>query len=180
MWGSGDQNSRGNIIEQLINSRNLTLLNDGRPTLFHSPTRSFHAVDLAMCSPSLLLDWSFDVGDDPFDSDHFPIILTSRRSPPRPEIPAAFNIRKADWTLFTSLAVLTEDMVNIVDVDTAVDIVTGAIMQTAKLSIPIRSTKLPKFPKPWWNHDCSEAEKRSKRAWGIFRRYPTGANLISF
>ncbi|KAG8173039.1 hypothetical protein JTE90_025022 [Oedothorax gibbosus] len=40
--------------------------------------------------------------------------------------------------------------------------------------------KLPKSPKPWWNHDCSRAEKQKKRAWGIFRRYPTEANLIEF
>ncbi|KAG8175803.1 hypothetical protein JTE90_013354 [Oedothorax gibbosus] len=40
--------------------------------------------------------------------------------------------------------------------------------------------RLLKSPKPWWNHDCSQAEKQKKRAWGIFRRYPTEANLIEF
>ncbi|KAG8180859.1 hypothetical protein JTE90_023011 [Oedothorax gibbosus] len=40
--------------------------------------------------------------------------------------------------------------------------------------------RLPKSPKPWGNHDCSQAEKQKKRAWGIFRRCPTEANLIGF
>ncbi|KAG8180939.1 hypothetical protein JTE90_024689 [Oedothorax gibbosus] len=40
--------------------------------------------------------------------------------------------------------------------------------------------RLPKSPKPWWNNDCSRAEKQKKRAWGIFRRYPTEENLIEF
>ncbi|KAG8173024.1 hypothetical protein JTE90_028041 [Oedothorax gibbosus] len=40
--------------------------------------------------------------------------------------------------------------------------------------------RLPKSPKPWWNHDCSQAEKQKMRAWSIFRRYPTEANLIEF
>ncbi|KAG8183367.1 hypothetical protein JTE90_008270 [Oedothorax gibbosus] len=40
--------------------------------------------------------------------------------------------------------------------------------------------RLPESPKPWWNHDCSQAEKLKKRAWGIFHRYPTEANLIEF
>ncbi|KAG8175490.1 hypothetical protein JTE90_004182 [Oedothorax gibbosus] len=28
--------------------------------------------------------------------------------------------------------------------------------------------RLPKSPKPWWNHDCSQAEKQKKSELGVF------------
>ncbi|GFT03191.1 putative RNA-directed DNA polymerase from transposon X-element [Trichonephila clavipes] len=34
--------------------------------------------------------------------------------------------------------------------------------------------------KPWWNASCQQAKKEQRRAWGIFRRYPTTDNLIAF
>ncbi|GFU46474.1 putative RNA-directed DNA polymerase from transposon X-element [Trichonephila clavipes] len=45
-------------------------------------------------------------------------------------------------------------------------------------------TKTSNFPrklcKPWWNASCQQAKKEQRRAWGIFRRYPTTDNLIAF
>ncbi|GFT90292.1 putative RNA-directed DNA polymerase from transposon X-element [Trichonephila clavipes] len=37
-----------------------------------------------------------------------------------------------------------------------------------------------KLCKPWWNTSCQQAKKERRRAWGIFRRYPTTDNLIAF
>ncbi|GFT90212.1 RNase H domain-containing protein [Trichonephila clavipes] len=37
-----------------------------------------------------------------------------------------------------------------------------------------------KLCKPWWNASCQQAKKEQRRAWGIFRRYPTTDNLIAF
>lgn len=42
------------------------------------------------------------------------------------------------------------------------------------------STHLSKRPKPWWNDECRTAWKSTNKAWGIFRRYPTKDNLLSF
>ncbi|GFS50065.1 RNA-directed DNA polymerase from mobile element jockey [Trichonephila inaurata madagascariensis] len=45
LWGCQDVNSRGKIVEKLLTELNLTLLNDGSNTYFHSPTQSFSAID---------------------------------------------------------------------------------------------------------------------------------------
>ncbi|GFU10515.1 putative RNA-directed DNA polymerase from transposon X-element, partial [Trichonephila clavipes] len=37
----------------------------------------------------------------------------------------------------------------------------------------------PQLCKPWWNASFP-AKKGTRRAWGIFRRYPTSDNLIAF
>ncbi|GFY42857.1 CCHC-type domain-containing protein [Trichonephila inaurata madagascariensis] len=63
LWGCQNVNSRGKVVEKLLRELDLTLLNDGSNTYFHSPTQSFSAIDLPTCSPSLLLDltWSFQI-----------------------------------------------------------------------------------------------------------------------
>ncbi|GFX65592.1 putative RNA-directed DNA polymerase from transposon X-element [Trichonephila clavipes] len=47
-------------------------------------------------------------------------------------------------------------------------------------AIPKTSNSLRKLCKPWWNASCQQAKKEQRRAWGIFRRYPTTDNLIAF
>ncbi|GIX70573.1 hypothetical protein CEXT_63641 [Caerostris extrusa] len=76
LWGSTDTNSRGILIENFISNHNLCIFNDSRKTYFHQPSRTFQTLDLAICSPSLLPKWTFNVAEDLYNSDHFPIILT--------------------------------------------------------------------------------------------------------
>ncbi|GFY19094.1 putative RNA-directed DNA polymerase from transposon X-element [Trichonephila clavipes] len=54
LWGHDDTNSRGRQIEQLISHHCLCLLNNDEKIYFHAPTRTFHSLDLAICSPTLL------------------------------------------------------------------------------------------------------------------------------
>ncbi|GFT05496.1 hypothetical protein TNCV_3159961 [Trichonephila clavipes] len=73
LWGHDDTNSRGRQIEQLISDHCLCLLNNDEKTYFHAPTRTFHSLDLAMCSPTLLPMLNFEVANDLHNSDHFPL-----------------------------------------------------------------------------------------------------------
>ncbi|GFX62127.1 putative RNA-directed DNA polymerase from transposon X-element [Trichonephila clavipes] len=79
LWGHDDTNSRGRQIEQLISDHCLCLLNNDEKTYFHAPTRTFHSLDLAMCSPTLLPMLNFEVANDLHNSDHFPLLV----SPPQ-------------------------------------------------------------------------------------------------
>ncbi|GFS74416.1 RNase H domain-containing protein [Trichonephila clavipes] len=58
--------------------------------------------------------------------------------------------------------------------------VTEAIRNAADAAIPKTSNSPRKLCKPWWNASCQQAKKEQRRAWGIFRRYPTTDNLIAF
>lgn len=57
LWGSQNYNSKGKIIEDILDSTNLILLNSGNPTHFNSNAGTFSNIDLAMAdariSPSL-------------------------------------------------------------------------------------------------------------------------------
>ncbi|GFW10289.1 hypothetical protein TNCV_4812571 [Trichonephila clavipes] len=65
-------------------------------------------------------------------------------------------------------------------VDEAVFNVTEAIRNAADAAIPRTSNYPQKLCKPWWNASRQQAKKAQRRAWGIFRRYPTSDNLIAF
>ncbi|GBM69287.1 hypothetical protein AVEN_171741-1, partial [Araneus ventricosus] len=54
LWRSDVTNTRGRQIEQLISNNCLCLLNNNEKTYFHEPTRTFHSLDLAICSPTLM------------------------------------------------------------------------------------------------------------------------------
>ncbi|GFU95040.1 putative RNA-directed DNA polymerase from transposon X-element [Trichonephila clavipes] len=74
LWGSAKTNPRGRQIEQVLSDHCLCLLNHEEPTYFHEPTRSFHTIDLAICSPSLLPHLNLSVEKDLYNSDHFSLL----------------------------------------------------------------------------------------------------------
>ncbi|GFU59107.1 putative RNA-directed DNA polymerase from transposon X-element [Trichonephila clavipes] len=173
-------NPRGRQIEQVLSDHCLCLLNHEEPTYFHEPTRSFHTLDLAFCSPSLLPILNFSVEKDLYNSDHFPVIISHDSDPGGKTFPSRYSYSRADWVLFTQLAVISDAMVRTESVDTAVQDVTNVLIAAADLSIPkVSSHSFQRF-KPWWNADCQTAYKNQRKLWGTFRRYPTTENLLAF
>ncbi|GFU59075.1 putative RNA-directed DNA polymerase from transposon X-element [Trichonephila clavipes] len=180
LWGSTKTNPRGRQIEQVLSDHCLCLLNHEEPTYFHEPTRSFHTIDLAICSPSLLPHLNFSVEKNLYNSDHFPVILSYASDPTGKTFPPTYSYRRANWALFTQLAVITDAMVKAESIDTTVQEVTNVLIAAADLSIPKSSSHSFKHYKPWWNADCQTAYKNQRKLWGIFRRYPTTENLLAF
>ncbi|GFW70660.1 CCHC-type domain-containing protein [Trichonephila clavipes] len=121
LWGCQDVNYRVKVVEKLLTELDLTLLNDGSNTYFHSPTQSFSAIDLSICSPSLLLNLTWSVLDNPLGSDHFPVVISyatpiacaTIRQP-------RWKFDQADWETFRTQADITEDMVSSGSIDEAV------------------------------------------------------------
>ncbi|GFV94607.1 putative RNA-directed DNA polymerase from transposon BS [Trichonephila clavipes] len=87
---------------------------------------------------------------------------------------------RADWALFTQLAVITDAMVKTESVGTAVQEVTNVLITAAELSIPKSSSHFFQHYKPWWNADCQTAYKNQRKLWGIFLRGGIFANILAF
>ncbi|GBN87600.1 hypothetical protein AVEN_206551-1, partial [Araneus ventricosus] len=115
LWGSDVTNSRGRQIEQLISNNCLCLLNNDEKTYFHEPTCTFHSLDLAICSPTLLPLLHFTVGSDLCNSDHFPITVSYADSGGAIQYPPRYLFQRADWDNFMQLADITESMVSTAD-----------------------------------------------------------------
>ncbi|GBN98558.1 RNA-directed DNA polymerase from mobile element jockey [Araneus ventricosus] len=180
-WGSTDANSRGLQIEQLLADHNLCLLNSDEKTHFHLPTRTFHSVNLPICSPFLLPFFSLTVDNDLYNSDHFPLIITDNRHYPTNSYrPPKYVLNAANWQKFTSLANINSDTIKSSSIEQALSYIVNTIIEAADSSIPKTSGKRKRQNKPWWNAECQQAYKIQRKAWGIFRRYPTTQNFINF
>ncbi|GFU91629.1 putative RNA-directed DNA polymerase from transposon X-element [Trichonephila clavipes] len=113
-------------------------------------------------------------------TDHFPVILSHDYDTGGKTFPPTYSYGRADWALFTQLAVITDTMIKTESVDTAVQEVTNVLIAAAGLSIPKSSSHSFQHYKTWWNTDCQTAFKNQRKLWGIFRRYPTTDNLLAF
>ncbi|GFW96996.1 RNA-directed DNA polymerase from mobile element jockey [Trichonephila clavipes] len=130
---------------------------------FHEPTRSYHTLDLAICSPSLFTHLNLSVEKDRYNSDHFPVILSHDSDTGGKTFPPTYSYCRADWALFTQLAVIPDAMVKTESVDTAVQEVTNVLIAAADLSIPKVSSHSFQRYKPWWNTDCQTAYKNQRK-----------------
>ncbi|GFV81160.1 putative RNA-directed DNA polymerase from transposon X-element [Trichonephila clavipes] len=148
LWGHNDTNSRGRQIEQLISDHCLCLLNNDEKTYFHAPTRTFHSLDLAICSPTLLLLLNFEVDKDLHNSVHFPLLVSHVDGAGTRVRPPTCHFHRADWEKFTRLAVITGTMVQNRAVDDAVLNDTECIRNAADAAIPKTSNSTRKLCKP--------------------------------
>lgn len=77
LWGDSRCDARGRVIEQLLFSSGACLLNTKEPTYFNLANKSYSAIDLSILSPTLLPYFKWNVLNNPYGSDHFPIILST-------------------------------------------------------------------------------------------------------
>ena len=96
LWGNNNNSTWGNIVEELIDKNELILMNDGTPTRHDIYHNTSSTIDLAICSPSIRLDYFWSVNKHLFGSDHWPIQLQYIQNTPSPFLPK-WKINEADW-----------------------------------------------------------------------------------
>ena len=79
-WGKKVTNLKGKPVEKFINENDLCLLNEGAYTYIKPRSGNRPALDLTVCDPTVYMDFSWDVKDDNYRSDHFPILLKNTES----------------------------------------------------------------------------------------------------
>ena len=147
LWGSHDVNTCGHLIDDFITGNSLCILNDGSNTYFHEPSKTFHAIDLAICTPTLFPLFNFLVCDDLHDSDHFPLFLSFHDFNQINHKNPKYIYDRADWATFTLNATITPAMTK-GNIDTAVAVVTSTIIKAADIAIPKSSVVLGRIPDP--------------------------------
>ena len=117
LWGANQENQRGKVVEKLIDSHNLILLNDSVHTRFDSYHQTSSLLDLSLYHPSVYMDVACEVLSDRLGSDH-PIIITASTSDyPVPERVPKWNFSKAKWDAFQDQCIteITPDLFNDTD-----------------------------------------------------------------
>ena len=175
LWGCNKNNTRGEIIENLITTNDLCLMNDKSYTYFHPATGTFSSLDLSLCHPSLLLDFDWSVCEDQHGSDHFPIVIESVNASAE-DHNSKWKLNKANWEQFHSLC---NNFLDIENFDNSTDLVadfTSSLTDISNTCIPKTSTN-PKKSNPWYNDDCKNAIRQRKHALAKFCKFPTKENL---
>ena len=147
LWASPDINPRGQIIENFITDNCLCILSNGDNKYFHEPSKIFHAIDFAICPPTLYPYFNFSVSNDLHSSDHFPIFLTFHNFNNTNHKNPKYIYDRADWATFTMNAIITPTMIE-GDINRAVAHVTHSIIRAADISIPKSSGHPGKHCKP--------------------------------
>ena len=168
IWGDSTDNPQGRTIESLLMNSNVSLLNTGSPTHYHIQTNTESCIDLSLCSPESLLDFSWTATDDSLRSDHYPIYI-DEITPSQSNHNERYNFQKADWSLFESLTDMPYNDLNN-DIDSLVDHFNTLIIAAADSSIHKSNSIGSKYPLPWWNSECTQAVRQRKAARRRYRR----------
>ena len=179
MWGDTITNRRGDLLFSFIEDHNLGILNTGEPTHFHIQTGTFSRIDISLCSPTCLLDFTWQVDGDRHGSDHFPIILKNADEAPITR-PPRWCTDKANWTLFRDLSYIDSDANDLPSVDDAVQLLNSVYYRAGHKAIPRTSGKFHRKPIPWWNLECRNAHRAMRAAFTRYRRHRCEHYIISF
>ena len=99
LWGSNDNDHRGELIEDFITNNDICLMND---TFLDSGKGTLTAPDLSLWHPFLYLDFDWSACEDQHGSGHFPIVIESIQTHEE-DHNAKWKLNKANWDLFHTL-----------------------------------------------------------------------------
>ena len=159
LWGSCDTNQKGKTVEDLLLKNNICLLNDSTPTYVDACSFKTSCIDLSLCDPDLLPDFSWSVSEDLHGSDHFPILLSPVKVP-KICFPKKWNFKKANWASFSSAC---QQELNPESEISSYDHFTEVLLSLCEKFIPKTSGK-PRKNKCWFDEDCRLAIKDKKLA----------------
>ena len=175
LWGCRNINNKGKMMEDFIGRNEIVFLNNKEPTYIHPGFKTLSTLDLALCHPTLGLDFNFSVLSDLYGSDHFPVILTSSVSDSGEKLPH-WNFKKADWAKYEALSLINFTLTADLDMERF----TSNLHDLAEECIPKTSARSSKPKYPWFNDDCKTAIKNRVKLLDIFKKSPTSNNLLNY
>lgn len=165
-WGLQAVDVRGNILAELFEEMDLSVLNDGSGTFTRG--RSETAIDISVASLGILSKLSWFKHNDLHGSDHYPIAITYEAAPPAITRRPRWKYSEADWTTFSLLADLQIANKNPTDVVTLTDIIRQAAEETIPKSKPIPGRRALH----WWSDEVKAAVKRRRKLLRAAKKLP--------
>lgn len=163
LWGDPRCDARGRMIEKFLLNSGACLLNKKEPTFYSMTHNSYSAIDLAICSATLLPCLEWDVIKNLYGSDHFPICLKSSEQLDLFSRTPRWKLESADWEKFHQMTQMPRNALNDFNINDAVTFFTAFITDAAFECIPQTNGAPKKRRVPWWNEDCKTARKNKIR-----------------
>ncbi|GFN80221.1 RNA-directed DNA polymerase from mobile element jockey [Plakobranchus ocellatus] len=108
-WGDSRRDGRGTMLKEFMAENDRIALNSGEQIFVHSAYHSTSTIDLAVTSPSIVIECFWAAHSDLYRSNHFLIILTFKFYLNGYIHIPSFNFCKADWNRFGELCRLSLD-----------------------------------------------------------------------
>ena len=177
VWGDGETNTNGRVMEQVLLRNNAVVLNNGRPTHITLHTGAESCLDLGLCSPATAAQLEWNVVEEVHGSDHYPVTIKETLAEEQAK-PVRYITEKANWRDFRALTYIPLDAPQ-QNIDEMVAYLSGVIAEAANIAIPQTSSRVRSKTVPWWNEDCELTRRRKKQALRQYQRTRTGADLIA-
>lgn len=177
-WGNSRTDARGRWIMQILWDKNLTILNDGSPTLVSS-RGSMTAIDLSLVSPTLAnrLEWELHWSTE--GSDHFPIIISGGTTIARVNHMARYVESAANWRTFcNSVTSQVRSEIGRSGVNAEAANLKKILRVAAEASIPVSQGRGRVKP-CWLSNDIQKAIMERNSILREHRRRPSGVSFRS-
>ena len=176
IWGSTNNNKRGEDLLEFIMTSNLHLCNTGTKPTFVTANRE-EVLDITLASTRLLdkiVNWK--VSDADTVSDHKRLEFNIRLT--HDNLNTNFrNVRKTNWDLYrTKLERKTNSRTEQEDLDTLVNELEEDIIESYHESCKLITKKKPK-KQPWWNNDLKKLKDEAKKMRHKYERSRTEEDL---
>jgi hypothetical protein len=142
-----------------------------------------------MCSTQIAHNLDWNILSDLYGSDHFPIIISCKYTRNLTSFPAESKwlFEKADWSTYQENIIekinvlkMHDDNDGNITINRKVEGFTKIIMDAANSSIPKTQIHGRRKTVPWWNNDCFQAMRASKRAFNKYKRHRTEEMFIEY
>ena len=179
MWGSSNDNARGEHLLEYIVGTNLEICNIGNtPTFVTAPRQE--VIDITLASIDItgnIINWQ--VGDD-MQSDHRPITFKVDGEYIH-ETEKYRNVRNTRWDLYNRELKRQVEVVelNNENLDDLTGLITNAIDKAYKKSCKEKARKSGKGKPDWWNEDLTRLKREAKAARKRYLDSPNQENRTS-
>lgn len=173
--------ARAGVVEAMLLSSAMTVLNSGEATHFHLQTASSSAIDLSICTSNVATRFNWSVLDDLYGSDHFPLIVQEIQDEAH-IAEQRFQEFRADWTAYERETLIPnlEDTLDQHTVDELVEQYNSIIITAANKTIPKSNIGTRSKKVPWWTPECTEAINQRKFALRKYQRSRLVTDKISY
>ena len=186
LWGSPTHDARGNILSNFMEDKNLICVNNGEGTRLGNSGQLSH-LDIVLATPNISSKIQFQVLSDNWGSDHYPLKISLFFQPNTIELKniTKWNFKKADWNNFnitfeTIIKTSIGPNEHILCLDEYQQEFRDAILNSAKLNIPIQTHCKKHKYSPYWNKQCSEAIAARRTAERKMRKIKNQENTIQY
>jgi len=173
LWNSPDTNKRGEAIEDLIFSQNLSIHNIGDHFTFYN-RRCATIIDVTLSTGGIadrINRWR--VSDSVYGSDHllidFHISINSHVAA------KTRNLAQGDWNLFRDLLEPSLPQIprywDIPSLELAATALTDDILNALNQSHPLKTYRTKILAPKWWSSDLKIQRHKVKRAFSLFRKW---------